>query len=64
MKSFVLIFLAIAVIIIAMAFLVSWIFGKKIKHDKHIQKKHERGDDGLSSGVGTGIGIDKTDGDF
>jgi flagellar basal body-associated protein FliL len=58
------IFLAIALIIIAVAFLLSWMFRKSIKRDKQIEKLHERHDDELGSGVGTGIGIDKVDGEY
>jgi len=53
------IFLDIALIIIAVAFLLSWIFRKSIRQDKQIEKLHERHDDELGSGVGTGIGIDQ-----
>ena len=56
-----LIFLAIAIFIIAVAFLLSRLFRKTIKQDKQIQKAHERDPDGLSSGVGTGIGIEEGD---
>lgn len=58
------IFLAIALIIIAVAFLLSWMFRKSIKRDKQIEKLNERHDDELGSGVGTGIGIDKVDGEY
>lgn len=58
------IFLAIALIIIAVAFLLSWLFRKRIRRDKQIEKLHERHEDELGSGVGTGIGIDKVDGDY
>lgn len=64
MSDIIILFLATAVIIIAAAFLLSWAFRKKIKREKQIQKMHERNDDGLSSGVGTGVGIDKIDGEF
>ena len=57
-------FLAIALIIIAVAFLLSWAFRKTIRRDKQIEKLHERPDDELGSGVGTGIGIDKVDGEY
>ncbi len=56
--------MAIALIIIAVAFLLSWMFRKSIKRDKQIEKLHERHDDELGSGVGTGIGIDKVDGEY
>jgi len=58
------IFLAIALIIIAVAFLLSWMFRKSINRDKQIEKLNERHDDELGSGVGTGIGIDKVDGEY
>ncbi len=58
------IFLAIALIIIAVAFLLSWMFRKSIRRDKQIQKMYEQNDDGLSSGIGTGVGIDKAGEDF
>lgn len=58
------IFLAIALIIIAVAFLLSWMFRKSIQRDSQIKKLHERHDDELGSGVGTGIGIDKVDGEY
>jgi flagellar basal body-associated protein FliL len=58
------IFLAIALIIIAVAFLLTWLFRKSIHRDKQLEKLHERHDDELGSGVGTGIGIDKVDGDY
>ena len=64
MNNEILIFLAIAMIIIVVAFLVTWLFRKTIRHEKKIQKSHERQDNDLSSGVGTGIGIDKTDDEF
>jgi len=59
----ILIFLAIAIFIIAVAFLLSWIFRKSIRRDKQNQKAHERDPDGLGSGVGTGIGIEEGDHD-
>lgn len=58
------IFLAIALIIIAVAFLLSLMFRKSIKRDKQIEKLNERHDDELGSSVGTGIGIDKVDGEY
>ena len=57
----VLVFLAIAITIIAVAILLSWMFRKSIRRDKQDQKAHERNPDGLSSGVGTGIGIEDGD---
>lgn len=59
----VIIFLAVAVLIIAAAFLLSFLFGKTIRREKQIEKLHERHDDELGSGVGTGIGIDRIDGE-
>ena len=64
MNNKILIFLAIAMIIIVVAFLVTWLFRKTIRHEKQMQQADERHEDNLSSGVGTGIGIDKTDGEF
>ena len=58
------IFLAIALSIIAVAFLLSWMFRKSINRDRKIEKLHERHDDELGSGVGTGIGIDKVDEEY
>jgi len=58
------IFLAIALSIIAVAFLLSWMFRKSINRDREIEKLHERHDDELGSGVGTGIGIDKVDEEY
>lgn len=58
------IFLAVALIIIAAAFLLSWMFRKSIRRDKQLEKLQERHDDELGSGVGTGIGIDKVDGEY
>ena len=58
------IFLAIAITIITVAFLLSWMFRKSIRRDKQIEKHHERQDDELGAGVGTGIGVDKVDGDY
>lgn len=58
------IFLAVALIIIAAAFLLSWMFRKTIHREKQIEKLQERHDDELGSGVGTGIGIDKVDGEY
>ncbi|MDJ0613576.1 MAG: hypothetical protein QNJ29_07840 [Rhizobiaceae bacterium] len=57
----ILIFLAIAVIIIAVAIVLSWVYRKTIIRDKKIQRAHERDADGLSAGVGTSIGIDADD---
>ncbi|MEL7429511.1 MAG: hypothetical protein AAFN43_05885 [Pseudomonadota bacterium] len=59
----VLIFLAIAIFIIAVAFLLSGVFRKTVARDRQDQKAHERDPDGLGIGVGTGIGIDKGDDD-
>jgi len=50
--------------IIAVAFLLSWMFRKSINRDREIEKLHERHDDELGSGVGTGIGIDKVDEEY
>ena len=38
------IFLAIALIIIAVAFLLTWLFRKSIHRDKKLEKLHERHD--------------------
>ena len=57
----VLIFLAIAIFIIAVAIVLSWVYRKAIHHDKKLQRAHERDPDGLSAGVGTSISIDADD---
>ena len=58
------IFLAVALIIIAAAFLLSWLFRKTIHREKQIEKLHEHHNDELGSGIGTGVGIDKIDGEY
>ena len=58
------IFLAIAITIITVAFLLSWMFRKTIKREKQMEKLNERHEDELGAGVGTGVEIDKVDGDY
>ncbi|MEM8652036.1 MAG: hypothetical protein AAGF54_15985 [Pseudomonadota bacterium] len=61
MENPVLIFLAIAVFIIVMAFFLSWAFRKTIRRDRKNLDPNARHDDG--TGVGTHIGIDHLDGE-
>ncbi|MEM9277117.1 MAG: hypothetical protein AAGA76_00935 [Pseudomonadota bacterium] len=57
----ILIFLAIAIVIIAMAFLLSRVFRKTIQKDKQLDDPNANRRDG--DATATWIGIDKADGD-
>ena len=54
----ILIFLAIAIVIIAVAILVSRAFRETIAEDKRLRKTHDQERDQLDIGLGTAIGID------